>query len=142
DEAVVASNAATEDASLKFFSERFGVPMANLADYNPSKDFLRKFPVRVLLKHRLIPITLEKNAVTVASPRFFDTTGLDELRLATGFDVRLQLAPSVDIDRCVRRHLGVGADTLESMANDEANSGIEVLADEPEDNVDLADGAG
>ncbi len=142
DEAVIASGAASEDAALKFFSERFGVPMADLTNYNPEKDFLRKFPVRVLLKHRLIPLSLENGAVTVAAPRFFDSTGLDELRLATGMDVRLSLAPSVDIDRCVRKHLGVGADTLESMANEEATSGIEVLNDEPEDNVDLSDGAG
>ncbi len=142
DEAVIASGAATEDLALKFFSERFGVPMADLSAYNPSKEFLRTFPVRVLLRHRLIPLTLENGTVTVASPRFFETTGLDELRLATGLDVRLQLAPSIDIDRCVRRHLGVGADTLESMANEESANGIEVLNDEPEDNVDLADGAG
>jgi len=142
DDAVVASGAATEDLALKFFSERFGVPMADLSAYNPSKEFLRKFPVRVLLKHRLIPLSLENGTVTVASPRFFESTGLDELRVATGLDVRVQLAPSIDIDRCVRRHLGVGADTLESMANEESASGIEVLSDEPEDNVDLADGAG
>ena len=142
DEAVIASGAASEDAALKFFSERFGVPMADLSAYNPSKEFLRKFPVRVLLKHRLIPLTLEHNTVTVAAPRFFETTGLDELRLATGLDVLLQLAPSIDIDRCVRRHLGVGADTLESMASEEGSTGIEVLNDEPEDNVDLSDGAG
>ena len=142
DEAVIASGAATEDIALKFFSERFGVPMADLTNYNPTKEFLRKFPVRVLLKHRLVPLTLDNRLVTVAAPRFFETTGLDELRLATGFDVRLQLAPSIDIDRCVRRHLGVGADTLESMANEESASGIEVLNDEPEDNVNLADGAG
>ena len=142
DEAVIASGAATEDLALKFFSERFGVPMADLSAYAPTKEFLRKFPVRVLLKHRLIPLTLENGTVTVASPRFFESTGLDELRVATGLDVRLQLAPSIDIDRCVRRFLGVGADTLESMANEESASGIEVLNDEPEDNVDLADGAG
>ena len=142
DEAVIASGAATEDLALKFFSERFGVPMADLTNYNPTREFLRKFPVRVLLKHRLVPLTLDNRLVTVAAPRFFETTGLDELRLATGFDVRLQLAPSIDIDRCVRRHLGVGADTLESMANEESASGIEVLNDEPEDNVNLADGAG
>jgi len=143
DEAVIASGAATEDAALKFFSEHFGVPMADLTAYAPTKEFLRKFPVRVLLRHRLIPIAIENGAVSVAAPRFFESTGLDELRLATGLDARLALAPSIEIDRCARRYLGVGADTLESMASEDSAAGIEVLNDEPEDDVDLsADGAG
>jgi general secretion pathway protein E/type IV pilus assembly protein PilB len=142
DEAVISSGAASEEAALKFFSEHFGVPMADLSAYNPDKEFLKKFPVRILLKHRLIPISIENGAVTVASPRFFETIGLDELRLATGMDARLALAPSGEIDRCARRYLGVGADTLETMASEDNASGIEVLNDEPEDDVDLADGAG
>ncbi|HLX59726.1 MAG TPA: GspE/PulE family protein [Planctomycetota bacterium] len=143
DEAVIASGAATEDAALKFFSEHFGVPMADLTNYAPTKEFLRKFPVRILLRHRLIPIGIENGAVSVAAPRFFESTGLDELRLATGMDTKLTLAPSSEIDRCARRYLGVGADTLESMASEDSAAGIEVLSDEPEDDVDLsADGAG
>jgi type II secretion system protein E len=142
DEAVISSGAATEDVALKFFSERFGVPLVDLSAYKPDKEFLKKFPVRVLLRHRLIPVSLENGAVTVAGSRLFDTTGLDELRLATGLDFRLALAPTDEIDRCVRRYLGVGADTLESMASEDASSGIEVLSDEPEDDVDLSDGAG
>ena len=142
DEAVLSAGSVNEDKALKFFSTRFGVPLADLTDYNPSKDFLRQFPVRVLLRHRLIPLSIENGVALIAAPRLFESTGLDELRLATGMDCRLALAPSSEIDRCTRKFLGVGADTLESMASEENSTGVEVLSDEPEDNVDLADGAG
>ena len=140
DEALVSSGALSEEQTLKFLSEKFGVPYLELADIELKKDFLAKFPVRILLKHRLVPLSIENGSVLVASARMFDTTGLDELRIATGLDCRLALAPATEIDRCARKFLGVGADTIESMAND-AEPGIAVISDD-QDDVDLSDAAG
>jgi type II secretion system protein E len=140
DEALVSSGALSEEQTLKFLSEKFGVPYLDLADVELKKDFLQKFPVRILLKHRLVPLSIEDGSVLVASSRMFDTTGLDELRIATGMDCRLALAPASEIDRCARKFLGVGADTIESMAN-EAEPGIAVVSDD-QDDVDLSDAAG
>ncbi len=123
DEAVISSRAATEDAAQLYFAQRFGVTQVDLSAYAPTKEFLKKLPVRILLKHRLIPVSQENGTVTVASARLFDTTGLDELRLATGLDFRLALAHTSEIDRWAGRYLGVGADTLETMANEEDASG-------------------
>ena len=61
---MVASGAANEEAALKFFSEHFGVPMADLSAYNPDKEFLKKFPVRILIRHRLIPLSIENGTAT------------------------------------------------------------------------------
>ena len=47
-----------------------------------------------------------------------DSSGLDQLRLATGKDFQVALAPSSEIDRCIKRYLGVGADTMQSMVSE------------------------
>src|SRR4051812_9849496 len=93
DEALVSSGVVSEEQALKFLAEKFGVTYLDLAEIELKKDFLAKFPVRILLKHRLVPISIEDGTVLVASSRMFDTTGLDELRIATGLDCRLALAP-------------------------------------------------
>ena len=141
DEALVCSGAVSEEQALKFLGKKFGVPFLDLSDAELKKEFLQKFPVRVLLKHRLLPVSVDNEVVLVASSRLFDTTGLDELRLATGLDYCLALAPSAEIDRCTRKYLGVGADTIESMANDAEEPGVAVLSDE-QDDVDLSSAAG
>jgi general secretion pathway protein E/type IV pilus assembly protein PilB len=141
DEALIASGVLNEDQVLKFFSEKFEIPYLDLNDNDFKKEFFKRFPVRILLKHRLLPVKIEDDVVTVATARPCDTTGLDELRLATGLDCRLALSPSAEIDRCTRKFLGVGADTIETMSNESEEPGISVLSDEPDD-VDLTDAAG
>jgi hypothetical protein len=54
DEALVSSGAISEEQALKFLGKKFGVPYLDLSDAELKKEFLQKFPVRVLLKHRLL----------------------------------------------------------------------------------------
>jgi general secretion pathway protein E/type IV pilus assembly protein PilB len=141
DEALVSSGVLSEERALTFLAAKFGVPYMDLTGVSLEKEFLKQFPVRILIKHRLLPIRFEENAVLVASSRLFDTTGLDELRMATGFDCRLALAPAIEIDRCTHKYLGVGADTIETMASVAEEPGVAVVSDE-QDDVDLSSASG
>src|SRR5205823_7877281 len=67
-------------------------------------------------------------------------TGLDELRLATGLDVHPVLAPASEIDRFIKKYLGVGADTLQSMGVNEQDD-ITVLEESNEGDLDLSNAA-
>ncbi|MCL2645880.1 MAG: GspE/PulE family protein [Phycisphaerales bacterium] len=127
--------AAPEDRVLKSLAAHFEVPFADLAAYNAPKEFLARFPARVLLKQHLLPLREEDGAVLVATSRLFDTAGLDELTLSTGLDLRPVLAPTAEIDRCIKTHLGIGADTLQSMASDD--NGVKVVEEESDD-MDLS----
>jgi general secretion pathway protein E/type IV pilus assembly protein PilB len=137
EEAVLSADGVGEDRLLRFLAESFGLPFADLEKAPaPSKEFLAKFPARVLVRHHILPIEERADGVTiVATSRVSDTTGLDELRLVSGRDVALALAPSGEIDRLLREVLGVGADTLQSL--DAATSGdIQVLDEDNETDLD------
>ena len=140
DKALVDSGLLGEAEVLRFLAGEFSVPFVDLSDFTPPPDFFKDFPIRILIKHRLLPVENGGAGVLVAVSRLFDSTGLDELRLATGLDVRPALAPSVEIERCIRQFLGVGADTLDMMVEDQ-DGGIQVLDDADED-VDLEEAAG
>jgi type II secretion system protein E len=126
---------APEDAVLRVLGAHFGMPYVELGDFTAPKEFLQGFPAKVLLNHHLLPLREEHGAVVVATYRLFGTAGLDELRLATGREITPVLAPMSDIDRCTKRLLGIGADTMQSMAT-ENEGGIKVL-DEENDDLDL-----
>jgi general secretion pathway protein E/type IV pilus assembly protein PilB len=141
DEALLSASGVPEEKLLRHLAEEFGVPYADLEEFQPDKEFLEQFPARILLTHRLLPLWEREGVVTVASNRLFDTSGLDELRMACGMDVAPALAPSAEIGRVVTNLLGVGADTLQSLVSEAEEDDVQVVDGEGDDEVDLEDAA-
>jgi general secretion pathway protein E len=145
DDALRSANGASEEKILRWLSSYFDVPFVDLekdsAKLAPSKEFLAKFPARILLDRRVMPLAPNGDGTAIVTSRIFDTTGLDELRLATGLDVHPVLAPSVEIDRFMKKYLGVGADTLQSMGITGDDQDVKILEDEHEDDLDLTEAA-
>jgi type II secretion system protein E len=125
-----------EEKLLRSLAEYFHVSYVDLENTAaPPKELLAKFPARLLLQHGLMPLEDAGDSVVIATSKLFDCAGLDELRLATGIDVRPALAPTKEIDRFSKRFLGVGADTLQSLGADDEN-GVTVV-EEDDENLDL-----
>jgi len=130
-------NVAPEDKWLRSLATHYDVPYEDLGEYEAPKDFLAKFPARVLLEHHLLPLREENGAIVIATSRLFDSSGIDELRLATGLDYRPVLASTAEIDRAIKRVLGIGADTLQEMSEDGSVRVLEV----DDENLDLSKAA-
>ena len=81
DKALVDSGLLGEAEVLRFLAGEFSVPFVDLSDFTPPPDFFKDFPIRILIKHRLLPVENGGAGVLVAVSRLFDSTGLDELRL-------------------------------------------------------------
>ena len=128
---------APEEKWLKSLAAHYEIPYVDLNTFEAPTDFFTKFPARVLLDHHLMPLRDVDGAVEIATYKLFDSSGLDELRLATGMDFRPVLAPLADIDRAMKRLIGIGADTLQTMGEE---GGIRVLEQE-NDNLDLSKAA-
>jgi len=137
DEALLAAGGLPEDQLLRYLSEEFHVPYVDLEQHPPQKEFLAQFSARILLEHRLLPLRQENGIVTVATSRLFDTSGMDELRLASGLEFRVALAPSAEITRCIKGLLGVGADTLQSLVSEAEDEGVQVVDREADEDTDL-----
>lgn len=144
DDSLRSANGAPEDKILRSLAAYFDLPFIDLekdsAQYAPSKEFLAKFPARILLDRHLMPLAENGDGVAIVTSRIFDNSGLDELRLATGLDVHPVIASSAEIDRFIKKYLGVGADTLQSMGLED-DDGVKVLEDENENDLDLSTAA-
>lgn len=127
-----------EDMILRWVAHEYDVAYTDLQEVEPDKQAIALFPARVLLKEELLPLRRAADGVEVAVSRLFAPEGLDMLRALTGLRLRPVLAPREAINRELKKHLGVGADTLGTM---EERSPIQVLEEGRDDDVDLAEAA-
>jgi type II secretion system protein E len=136
EDAVLAADGVSEEALLRFLATTFDVPYVDLEKNPPAKEILAGFPARLLVRHRILPLEERDGVTLVAASRVSDTGALDELRLVCGKDLALALAPSAEIDRALKRLLGVGADTLQSL-NQETGD-LQVVDEGKDDDLDLS----
>lgn len=132
------SEALTEEKVLRWLAKEYGVGYAALDELEPDKQVLSLFPARLLLRDELLPLRRVDNQIEIATSRLFATQGLDGLKTLTGLRIRPVLAPSEIIQREMKKRLGVGADTIDSL-NDEA--GLQVVdenAADGDNNLDEA----
>ena len=130
-----------EEQWLRFLAREFRCPYVELEEHAFSKKFLSQFPARVLLDKHVIPLDSGNGDLYTVTSNPFDTSAIDELRLATGRDFQIALAPLADIDRCIKQYLGVGADTVQSMISEAGENGFQVIDTDVEDDMDLTEAA-
>ena len=139
DRAALAVDGLTEQRMLPVLAETYGLETVDLDHHRPDAALLEKLSARLLVRHHLMPLSQEGELLRIATASAFDTAGLDELRLATGLDIEPVLATRDQIDRALSKHLGVGADTVQSLVGDTVEAERPVGS---EDDMDLTDAAG
>ena len=131
----------TEDDVLKWLANEYGVSYTNLENIEPDRQLLSLFPARVLLKEELLPLRQVNGTAEVATSRLFATQGLDTLKTLTGLKIKPVLAPSEAILREMKKHLGVGADTIDTLDEDAPLQVVDENADETGDLENAAEDA-
>ena len=122
----------SEEGVLRWLAAEYGVAYTALEDVEPDRQLLSLFPARILLKEQLLPLRRTNGTVEVATSRLFATQGLDALKTMTGLKLKPVLAPREAIEREMKKRLGVGADTIDTL--DEETSFTVVDDENAEDN--------
>jgi type II secretion system protein E len=120
----------TEEQVLQWLALEYGLVYTPLENVAPDRALLARFPARVLLKEELLPLRQVNGTVEVAVSRLFGMPGLESLRALTELALQPVLAPSEALQREIKKHLGVGADTLNLLAEEE---GFQVLGETQDD---------
>ncbi|HAV63012.1 MAG TPA: general secretion pathway protein GspE, partial [Verrucomicrobiales bacterium] len=105
----------------------YGVEFTALDEIEPDKQVLSLFPARLLLKEELLPLRRVNGHVEIATSRLFNTQGLDALKTLTGLKLQPVLAPGEALQRELKKRLGVGADTIDTLDEEAA---LEVVDDD------------
>src|SRR5216683_3119003 len=127
----------TEEEVLRWLAKEYDVPFTSLEDVEPDKQVLSLFPARLLLKDELLPLRRINGCIEVATSRLFATQGLDALKTMTGLRLKPVLAPSEAIQREMKKRLGVGADTIDTLGEEASFQVVDENKDE-DTNLDSA----
>src|SRR6476620_7240861 len=84
EEAILAADGLSEETLLKFLSKTFDIPTVDLEKREIPAELIGRFPARLLIQNRLMPVEESDGTIAVATSRVFDHAGIDELRRATG----------------------------------------------------------
>ncbi|MDB6040581.1 MAG: xpsE 3 [Verrucomicrobiales bacterium] len=127
-----------EDDILRWLAKEYGVEFTALDDVEPDRQLLSLFPARMLLKEELLPLRRVNGSIEVATSRLFATHGLDTLKTMTGLRLKPVLAPAEAIQREMKKRLGVGADTIDTLGGE---ASFQVVTDENEEDTNLDNAA-
>src|SRR5437667_615956 len=127
-------SAPTEEGILRWLAHEYGLAYTTLEDVEPDRQLLSLFPARVLLKEELLPLRRVNGTVEVATCRLFATQGLDTLKTLTGLKFKPVLAPSEAVQREMKKRLGVGADTIDTLGEE---APLQVVDDNRDEDTNL-----
>src|SRR5260221_1376813 len=124
----------SEEEVLRWLAKEYDVPFTSLEDVEPDRQVLSVFPARMLPKDELLPLRRVNGCIEVATSRLFATQGVDALKSMTGLRLRPVLAPTEAIQREMKKRLGVGADTIDTLGEE---AGLQVVDDNRDEDTNL-----
>src|ERR1051326_5777446 len=117
----------SEDVYLQQLAHAFGWPFVELPQLTVSAEARQKISTKVAFQYSVLPILFENGALQVAVSNPFDTAMLNAVQFDAQCPVEFALAPKDEIDKALKKYYGVGAETLDELAQDEP---IELLVGE------------
>src|SRR5687767_4615139 len=129
-----AARIGSEEEVLRWLAGEYGLEFSTLENVEADRGLLASFPARVLLKEHLLPLRRVDGRVDVATHRLFATQGLDTLKTLSGLRLQPVLAPADAIQREMKKALGIGADTIDTL---DVEAPLQVVDENDEENTDL-----
>ena len=114
-EALVALGAVTEDDVLRALALQQDLPYLWREEFPSSVPVLKNVSARYLRQSRVCPISLDGSVLTVASADPLNTLVTDELRQATGLNVKIVISPAVAITEAIDRTYDGAATPLQRI---------------------------
>ncbi len=110
----------SEDQTLQKLGQEIGWPFVDLARMPPSPEAQRKISTKVAFQYVVFPTRLEDGVLQVAVSDPFEAAMLNAVQFEAQGPVEFALASRAEVEKALKRYYGVGAETLDGMAEDEA----------------------
>jgi len=140
-ESAVEKGFVKEEEALRALAEEVGLDYIDLAETDVDLSLLKSFPNKLIHRQSLFPIRRNNGELVVATSDPFDLYPIDEVSAATGLSVTPVLAARAEIAKLIKRHLGVGSETVDGMmqATVEEADGLELLSGIESDGSELSE---
>jgi type IV pilus assembly protein PilB len=138
-QALVDEGVAEGATIAKALSSKHNLPLVDLVETGISDDAAQAIPLHVLERLVAIPYAVENGKLRVALADPANVHAIDELRLATRFQLEIGVASREDIETEVRR-LARAAEAFGARAVLEEDDELEEVEDEDDDDLEQDDG--
>ncbi|MFW6169864.1 MAG: type II secretion system ATPase GspE, partial [Planctomycetota bacterium] len=138
-EKAVALGYVKEDVALRTLGEEVGLDYVDLRDLDVDLSLLEGFPHKLIHRQSLFPIRRDNGQLVVATSDPFDLYPIDEVSAATGLSVVPVLASRDQISALIKRHLGVGSETVEGLMEQYNDREVELLDEIETDGSELSE---
>jgi type II secretion system protein E len=117
----------SEEVFLQRLAEALCWPYLDLARMGITQETQSKISTKVAFQHTVLPVKIENGTLLVAVSNPFDTALLQAVEFDARCPIQFGLAPRIEIEKALKKYYGVGAETLDEIAKDEA---IELIVGE------------
>jgi len=117
----------SEEALLRRLAKALDWPFLELGRLNIPTEARKGLSTKVAFQYTVMPTQVADGMLQVAVSNPFDTAMLNAVQFDARQPVRFALATRNDIEKALKKYYGVGAETLDEMAEDEP---IELLVSE------------
>lgn len=134
---------ASEEEALRAVGRALGMDFVDLTAVEIDPSLLEVFPAKLIHRHGIFPLSASEHVITIASADPFDVHAVDAVSAATGKAVVAELALPTELAKLIKRHLGVGAETVVGLlaADEERRDGVEILDEVEWDDSEAAEAA-
>lgn len=108
-----------EEVFLERLAQALGWPFVDLRKVSITPDAQKKITTKVAFQYLVLPTHFQNNVLQVAVSNPFDSALLNAVAFNAQCAVQFALAPKDEIEKALKKYYGVGAETLDQMAEDE-----------------------
>lgn len=119
----------SEEVFLQRLAKILNYPYLDLPKINVPTEARNRISTKVAFQYTVMPTGLEDGALQVVTANPFDSAMLSAVQFDAAMPIKLALAPKDEIEKALKKYYGVGAETLDELAEEEEP--IELLM--PED---------
>ncbi|MCL4180360.1 MAG: Flp pilus assembly complex ATPase component TadA [Verrucomicrobia bacterium] len=116
---VARENGLTEETLLQRLSTILGWPFVDLPHLSVPPEARQRISTKVAFQHLVLPTALTDHVLQVTVSNPFDTAMINAVRFDARGPVEFALAPRIEIEKALKKYYGVGAETLDELAEDE-----------------------
>src|SRR4051812_5240269 len=100
---LINDNVVTEEQLTSAAAEAFGINTVDLVSFTPDPAALKRIPLSVVLRHRVLGLSMANGEIIVGVTDPGDVVALDDVRAATGMTVRPVVVARSEVRRIIER---------------------------------------
>jgi len=122
----------TEEDLLNIIAQELKLSFVNLKDNLIDKSVIDKVPLKFTSYYKFMPVKIENRILTIAVSYPLDVNTQDEIRTHLGYEIKMVLSSSNDINDTMKTYYGLAAATVDKIISKTSQQQIKESREEAE----------